>query len=126
MLAVRGGVLERITGLPAGTSASKGTLQFPVDRPLSKAVVRRLVRARLDEISDVTNGKRFDFFDDGSLQDIRLTMNAADWQKLHDNYTDKKTNYKADLVWRGLTVASVGVHTRGTGSLKPWLSTQPK
>jgi uncharacterized protein YdhG (YjbR/CyaY superfamily) len=63
-----GGVLERITGLPAGTSASKGTLQFPVDRPLSKAVVRRLVRARLDEISDVTNGKRFDFFDDGSVK----------------------------------------------------------
>ena len=65
-----GGVLERVTGLPAGTSASKGTLQFPVDRPLSKAVVRRRVRARLDEISDVTNGKRFEFYDDGSVKAV--------------------------------------------------------
>lgn len=63
-----GGVLERVGALPAGTSASKGTLQFPVDKPLTKAFLRRLIRTRLDEISDVTNGKRFDFYDDGALK----------------------------------------------------------
>lgn len=60
-----------------------------------------------------------DFLDGSTLQEIRLTMAPADWQKLHDNYTDKKTNYKADFVWRGMQVSSVGVHTRGTGSLNP-------
>ncbi len=60
-----------------------------------------------------------DFLDGSVLQEIRLTMAPADWQKLHDNYTDKKTNYRADFVWRGMTVQSVGVHTRGTGSLNP-------
>lgn len=63
-----GGVLERVGALPAGTSASKGTLQFPVDKPLSKTFLRRLVRTRLDEISDVQNGKRFEFFDDGAVK----------------------------------------------------------
>jgi uncharacterized protein YdhG (YjbR/CyaY superfamily) len=46
-----GNVVGQVSGLPAWcTVASKGTLQFPVDRPLPKTLVRRLVRARLDEI----------------------------------------------------------------------------
>ena len=44
--------LQHVSGIPAWcTVASKGTLQFPVDRPLTKALVRQLVRARLDEIA---------------------------------------------------------------------------
>ena len=47
-----GNVVQQVSGIPAWcTVASKGTLQFPVDRPLPKALVRRLVRARLDEIA---------------------------------------------------------------------------
>ncbi len=43
-----GNVVGQITGVPAWcTIASKGTLQFPVDRPLPKTLVRKLVRARL-------------------------------------------------------------------------------
>jgi uncharacterized protein YdhG (YjbR/CyaY superfamily) len=47
-----GNVVGAITGIPAWcTVASKGTLQFPVDRPLPKTLVRKLVQARLREIA---------------------------------------------------------------------------
>ena len=47
-----GNVVGQVTGIPAWcTVASTGTLQFPVDRPLPKALVRRLVQARLREIA---------------------------------------------------------------------------
>lgn len=47
-----GSVVGKVSGIPAWcNAASKGTLQFPVDRPLPKALVRRLVRTRLDEIA---------------------------------------------------------------------------
>src|SRR5215475_9335323 len=53
-----GNVVGQITGVPEWcTVASKGTLQFPVDRPLPKTLVRKLVRARLREIA-VTSGSR--------------------------------------------------------------------
>ncbi len=46
-----GSVLATVSGIPTWCrTASKGTLQFPVDRPLPKALVRKLVQARLDEI----------------------------------------------------------------------------
>jgi len=60
-----------------------------------------------------------DFLDGGVLQEVRLTMNPADWQSLHEKYLDKKTNYKCDFQWRGVEVKNVGIHTRGTGSLNP-------
>jgi hypothetical protein len=41
-----------VSGIPDWcTVASPGTLQFPIDRPPTKALVRKLVRARLDEIA---------------------------------------------------------------------------
>jgi uncharacterized protein YdhG (YjbR/CyaY superfamily) len=47
-----GNVVGAIAGVPAWcTIASKGTLQFPVDRPLPKTLVRKLVQARLREIA---------------------------------------------------------------------------
>jgi uncharacterized protein YdhG (YjbR/CyaY superfamily) len=47
-----GNVVGQVSGIPAWcTVASRGTLQFPVDRPLPKALVRKLVRARLAEIA---------------------------------------------------------------------------
>jgi uncharacterized protein YdhG (YjbR/CyaY superfamily) len=63
-----GSVLAHVKGIPAGYVTTPGTLQFPVDTPLSTALVKRLVKARLDNISDVQNGKRFEFFADGSVK----------------------------------------------------------
>jgi uncharacterized protein YdhG (YjbR/CyaY superfamily) len=47
-----GNIVGQVSGIPVWcTVASPGTLQFPVDRPLTKTLVRKLVRARLDEIA---------------------------------------------------------------------------
>jgi uncharacterized protein YdhG (YjbR/CyaY superfamily) len=47
-----GSIVGQVSGIPDWcTVASKGTLQFPVDRPLPKTLVRKLVRTRLDEIA---------------------------------------------------------------------------
>lgn len=54
-----GNVVGQITGVPAWcTVATKGTLQFPIDRPLPRTLVRKLVRARLREIADKKNASR--------------------------------------------------------------------
>lgn len=53
-----GSILGSVTGLPAWTEASKGTLRVPLDKRLTKTVVRKLVRARLDEINGVTARQR--------------------------------------------------------------------
>lgn len=52
-----GSVLEHVP-LPAWTEASKGTLRFPVDRPLPLALVRRLVRVRLEQLGPRYGGMR--------------------------------------------------------------------
>lgn len=52
----RGSVLERVPNLPTWTEVSKGTLRFPIDRPLGIMLVRRLVRARVDQIAEADRG----------------------------------------------------------------------
>ncbi|MGB0114451.1 MAG: DUF1801 domain-containing protein [Ilumatobacteraceae bacterium] len=49
-------------------TCSKGGLQFPVDRPLSKKLVARLVKLRLDEFGVVNTGRRVEYFPDGRLK----------------------------------------------------------
>jgi uncharacterized protein YdhG (YjbR/CyaY superfamily) len=47
-----GNVVGQVGEIPDWcTVSSKGTLQFPVDRPLPRELVKRLVQARLDEIA---------------------------------------------------------------------------
>jgi uncharacterized protein YdhG (YjbR/CyaY superfamily) len=53
-----GNVLGRVSGLPSWVDADKGTLRVPLDRTLSAAVVKRLVRARLDEIEAMRTRRR--------------------------------------------------------------------
>lgn len=52
----------------ASYAVSKGGLQFPTDKPLPLALLRRLVKLRMAELAAVTRGPRFDYYDDGQLK----------------------------------------------------------
>lgn len=56
-----------------------------------------------------------DLFGDGTLQELRLFINASDMQELRDHYLEN-TYYPADLQWRDQRVRNVGVRSRGKGS----------
>jgi uncharacterized protein YdhG (YjbR/CyaY superfamily) len=45
-----GSVLPRLAEELTGYSGTKSALHFPVDEPLPKALVEKLIRARLEEI----------------------------------------------------------------------------
>src|SRR5437667_3279364 len=55
------------------------------------------------------------FFDDSTLQEVRLAVSSRDWQTLKDNFWDD-TYYPADLTWNGVTVRNVGIRSRGHAS----------
>jgi uncharacterized protein YdhG (YjbR/CyaY superfamily) len=63
-----GSVLEVAGDAVSSYELSKGGLRFAPHKPLPVTLVRRLVRLRLDEISAVTDGPRYDYFDDGSVK----------------------------------------------------------
>ena len=44
-----GSVLSKVDGLEA-YKQSKGTLQFPMDKPLSNALLKRIIKAKFDQI----------------------------------------------------------------------------
>lgn len=56
-----------------------------------------------------------DFFDTQELQDVRLYINRADWQKLRQNYLEN-TYYQCDFQWRDVVVEGIGIRSRGLGS----------
>ena len=72
-----GGVVSKIDDLPEWCEADKGTLRFPIGRKLPVSLVRSLIRVRLDEISDVAEGKRFEFRDDGSVKSFGRMKGGA-------------------------------------------------
>lgn len=55
------------------------------------------------------------FFDDSSLQEVRLTISERDWATLKAQF-EENTYYAADLTWRGVTVRNVGIRSRGGGT----------
>lgn len=59
-----------------------------------------------------------EFFDDTQLQEIRLAMQPNDWQALKDHYLDN-TYYPCDFSWKGVSIANIGIRSRGTGSRSP-------
>jgi uncharacterized protein YdhG (YjbR/CyaY superfamily) len=46
-----GSVLDELSDDLAGYTMTKGSLHFPVDEPLPDAIVAKLIRVRLDELS---------------------------------------------------------------------------
>lgn len=59
-----------------------------------------------------------DLFDPTVLHDIQLTMKPGDWENLQAFYLSD-TYYPADMTWREVVVAQVGVRSRGSGSRNP-------
>ncbi len=57
-------------------------------------------------------------FDDSVLHELRLRMNATDWQRLVDNY-DRDDYYPADVIWKDQTIRNIGIRSRGSGSRNP-------
>ena len=62
-------------------------------------------------------------FDDSRLHDVRISMSAADWSRLRQNYQEN-TNYDATLTFDGETIADCTIRSRGSGTrngIKPGL-----
>jgi spore coat protein CotH len=53
-----------------------------------------------------------DFFNDSTLQEVRIVISSRDWQTLKDNFGDDRY-YPADLTWNGVTARNVGIRSRG-------------
>jgi spore coat protein CotH len=51
-------------------------------------------------------------FDDSVLHEVRLDLNARDWESLKENFLDN-TYYPADFRWRDQVVRGVGIRSRG-------------
>ena len=63
------------------------------------------------------------FFDDTVVHDIKLTINAKDWESLKVHYLEN-TVYPCYFQWRDQLVRNTGIRSRGTGSrsgVKPGL-----
>lgn len=56
-----------------------------------------------------------EFFDDGTVHEIRLTLNSKDWSALKQNFKEN-IYYPTALEWRGVNVSNVGIRSRGLGS----------
>lgn len=63
-----GSVLDRLAAHLEGRDTSRGTLRFPPGTVLPAGLVRRLVAARLAELSDVTSGHRREYHRDGRVK----------------------------------------------------------
>lgn len=57
-------------------------------------------------------------FDDGTLHDVRIRVNARDWETLIEHY-DRDDYYPADFVWQDRVVRNIGIRSRGSGSRNP-------
>jgi spore coat protein CotH len=55
------------------------------------------------------------FFNDTLVHDIKLTINARDWESLKVHYLEN-TVYPCYLQWQDQIVRNVGIRSRGTGS----------
>ena len=54
-------------------------------------------------------------FDDAVLHEVRLSLNADDWQHLQSTFQEN-TYYPADVTWKGVRVRNVAIRSRGSAS----------
>lgn len=59
-----------------------------------------------------------DFFNDGVVHELRLTLNSKDWAALKQNYKEN-IYYPTTLKWNNVTSTNVGIRSRGLGSRSP-------
>ena len=59
-----------------------------------------------------------DFHSESEIQDIYLQVHPDDWAALKRNYLEN-TYYQAQFRWRDITLPSVGIRSRGSGSRSP-------
>jgi hypothetical protein len=91
-------------------------------RPAGDDRVRPLLLGAGNAPAPATSGADA-FFDDTSLQEVRLAISEKDWQTLKDNYL-LNDYYPCDFKWRNEILRNVGIRSRGTGSrsgIKPGL-----
>ena len=82
-------------------------------------IAARLVVSGQSNISPLLGISATDaLFDDTVVQDIRLDLNAADWQALKTNFRED-TYYPADFRWRDQVVRGAGIRSRGLGTRSP-------
>jgi spore coat protein CotH len=63
------------------------------------------------------------FFDDSTLQEVRLSISSRDWEALKEHF-DENTYYPADFRWHNEVVRNIGIRSRGVksrSSVKPGL-----
>lgn len=70
-----GSVIAKVPDVAHMTS-TKGSLHVPLGTKLPKSVVKKLIRVRLDEIANVRNGRRFEYFDNGVVKAQGLMKNG--------------------------------------------------
>jgi spore coat protein CotH len=59
-----------------------------------------------------------DLFNDNVVHEVRLTLHAADWQKLRVGFLDD-TYYPAVFQWNDQVIEDIGIRSRGNGSRHP-------
>jgi len=55
------------------------------------------------------------FYDASTIQEVRLDLNARDWQSLKDHFREN-TYYPADFRWKDQVVRNIGIRSRGLAS----------
>ncbi len=59
-----------------------------------------------------------EFYDDSVIQDLYLDIHPNDWNNLKLNFQDN-TYYPAELQWKDIRIADIGVRSRGRSSRSP-------
>src|SRR5437764_77365 len=102
-----------VAGMVVGTRAQVR----PITQSVTRSTIAIVPRAAADPSLNAV------FFNDTVLQEVRLDINAKDWQSLKDNYLSN-AYYPCDFHWNSQVVRNIGIRSRGTASrsdVKPGL-----